>query len=208
MTTIPKRYLIPGTLAITVGLTVGIVYLASTPQADNSNTVRSSDSCNLLKTDEAVSALNEVLPDRSAYAFDEEPVRIHSTEASDSFTTSCFVRGDHDLLLSARARMMIAEPHKAWESTIFEGEADKEERVTPFEAGVRGVTSPDKAAAFVPCVPKGKIPGGNYNLSVVVDLKQRGDVSEAQARDSLIDLAVSASKHAHKAAKCTLPSRA
>ncbi|MGV9885051.1 hypothetical protein [Streptomyces sp. NPDC003006] len=208
MINIPKRYLVPGGLALTVALTAGIVYLASTPQSDDSGTVRSADACNLLKSNPAVSALNRVLPGQSAYSFDEDPVRSHSAEASDSFSTSCFVRGDDDLLLSARAHMMLAEPHKTWANSVFEGDVGEEGRVTRFEAGIRGAASPDKAAAFVPCVPEGKIPGGGYNLSVVVDLKERGHSTEAQARKTLIDLTVSAASYAHKAAGCTLPARA
>ncbi|MFH8609967.1 hypothetical protein ACH4D5_21050 [Streptomyces sp. NPDC018029] len=208
MITIPKRYLVPGALAITVGLAAGIVYLASASQSDDSGTVRSAEACNLLQSKPAISALNRVLPGQSAYSFDEGPVGSRSAEASDSFSTSCFVRDDDNLLLSARARMMMAEPRKTWESTVFEGDVSEEGRVTRFEAGIRGAASADKAAAFVPCVPEGEIPGGSYNLSVVVDLKQRGELTEAQARKSLIDLTVSAASHAHKAAGCTLPARA
>ncbi|MFK4071834.1 hypothetical protein [Streptomyces sp. NPDC029674] len=205
--TVPKRYLILGALAITASLTVSVIYLTSTSQSDNPETIRASDSCNSLSTDRAIAALNAVLPDRSDYSFDEEPPGSYSTEASGSFSTSCFVRSEQDLLLSARARMMTAEPPKVWENELLQGDAGGASKVTHFEAGVRGVVSLDKAAAFVPCVPEGKIPGGSYNLSVVVDLKKRGDASEATARKSLIDLTVSAAAYAHKVSKCTLPSR-
>ncbi|THC41808.1 hypothetical protein [Streptomyces sp. A1499] len=187
-------------------MTGGILYLSNSSSSDGPAIIKSADSCSLLKTQRAVSALNGVLPERSEYSFDEDLGVSQSTEVSDSFSSSCFVRGGESTFLSARAQMMISEASGTWESAVFGDELDGTRKATPFAAGVHGIASPSKAAAFIPCVPKGQIPGGEYNLSVVVDLKKRGDSSDSQARKSLIDLTLSAADHAHRAAKCTLPS--
>jgi hypothetical protein len=207
MITVPRRYLTPGVLAVAAGLTGGILYLSSSSSSDGPAAIEAADSCSSLKMQRAVSALNDVLPERSEYSFEEKPEVSQSTEASDSFSSSCFVRSGESTLLSARAQIMIAEAPDAWESEVFGDESDGRRKATRFAAGVRGIAYPDKAAAFIPCVPKGQIPGGGYNLSVVVDLKKRGDSGDSQSRKSLIDLTLSAADHAHRAAKCTLPSR-
>ncbi|MFI2619701.1 hypothetical protein [Streptomyces sp. NPDC018584] len=208
MTITKKRYLAPGILAISIILAAGIVYLSSLSPSNNHAPVRASDVCKPLGSDKAVVALNEILPEQSEFSFDPvaEGTRVPA-EASDNYSTSCFIHGDQDLLLSARARMMRAEPPESWESEVFVGRDDEARRATRFEAGAQGIASSSRAAAFIPCVPKGKIPGGSYSLSVVVDLKKRGDASDTQSRDGLIDLVLSFAKHAHKNASCTLPSR-
>ncbi|MFI7322939.1 hypothetical protein [Streptomyces venezuelae] len=207
MITVPKRYLVLGALTLAAGLMGGVLYLSNSSSSDSPVTIKAADSCTSLSTQRAVSALNEMLPERSAYSFDEEPELSQSTEASDSFSSSCFVRGGGDTLLSARAQMMIAEAPDIWEREVFEDESNDRRKSTRFTAGIRGVAYSDKAAALIPCVPKGQIPGGAYNLSVVVDLKKHGNSDDAQSRKKyLIDLTLSAADHAHRAAKCTLPS--
>jgi hypothetical protein len=193
---------------ITVGLAAGIVYLSYPSGSDKHAPISASDVCKPLSNDTSVATLKQVLPEQSDFSFDEEPEASRlPAEVSDSYSTSCFIRGDQNLLLSVRARMMRAEPPNSWAREIFAGRDDEAGRVSRFEAGTRGVASPIRAAAFIPCAPKGKIPGGSYNSSVVVSLKKRGDVSDAQSRDGLIDLVTSFGKHAHKNAGCTLPSR-
>ncbi|MEU6991420.1 hypothetical protein ABZ953_12285 [Streptomyces sp. NPDC046465] len=207
MISIPKTYRAPIALTVAASLAVGIVYLSGISTSEDRATVKAADSCSSLKTDRAITALNRALPNRSEYSFDEDPEEARPVEATDTYSNSCFVRADRDILLSARARMMVAEPPNTWEEEVFKDVSSGGRRVTGFAAGIRGLASPEKAAVFIPCVPKGEIPGGGYNLSVVVDLKERGDVSDAKLREDLISLTLSAANYAHKSSKCTLPSR-
>ncbi|WP_437059883.1 hypothetical protein [Streptomyces sp. enrichment culture] len=60
------------------------------------------------------------------------------------------------------------------------------------------------AAVFVPCTSVGKIPGGQYNLSVVVHLEEAGKADDADIREGLVELAKNASAFAHGRAKCDI----
>ncbi|WP_190138069.1 hypothetical protein [Streptomyces longispororuber] len=109
--------------------------------------------------------------------------------------------------MSARTEMMRAEPPRGWaKAEVFDGQQNSDEYHS-FPAGDKGLVSPTQAAVFVPCLADGKVPGGEYNLSVIVQLKQAVESSEDEARKKLTELTVRAAKFAHQDAGCGLPSR-
>ncbi|WP_171114374.1 MULTISPECIES: hypothetical protein [Streptomyces] len=154
---------------------------------------------------QSVAALKSVLPQAASYTFDDE-VNLRVGDRDDNYTSACFVSGDGEELMSARTQMMRAESAQSWVGDEIEQYAKDSSPLTSFEAGAKGVASSSVAAVLVPCASEGKIPGGQYNLSVVVQLKEMGDSETAKARSALIKLAKNAASYAHGKAKCDMPS--
>ncbi|MEV5340581.1 hypothetical protein AB0K93_19215 [Streptomyces sp. NPDC052676] len=155
---------------------------------------------------QSVASLKKALPGAASYGFADD-VTLRGSVQDDSYTSTCFVSGGGKELMTVRTQMMRAESARSWVDSEIKQYAGDPSRLTSFEAGERGVASPSVAAVFVPCVSRGVIPGGQYNLSVVVHLKEPGEVSAARTRSALIDLARSAATYAHSEAKCEMPSR-
>ncbi|MFD0419427.1 hypothetical protein [Streptomyces sp. NPDC127108] len=203
-----KRFIIPGASVLAIGLALGSAYLLDFPPFESSvGEIRATRLCDSFGTKKkAVSSLKSVLPRESEYSFKETPGTRVGSDGS-SYTSDCFVWGDDKILLSVRTEMMRAEPPEGWIRSEVLDTAGSRRGLKGFQAGDEGVASSSRAGIFVPCVPAGQIPGGKYNLSVIVKLKQKGDSSDSEARAALRELAVGAAGFAHRDARCDLPAK-
>ncbi|MFC8128017.1 hypothetical protein [Streptomyces sp. NPDC057302] len=203
-----KRVLAPVATLTGVVLFAAATYLLKLPPFEvQQETIKSKDVCESLgPSASAASALRQVLPSEANYSFRDTPgTRVGDND--DSYTSSCFVSGEEKIILSVRTEMMLAEPSKDWiESTVLDGRGSSR-KLEPFVADGTGVASPRLAAVLVPCTSAGRIPGGSYSLSVLVDLKESGESSETKAQKSLTRLALSSAKFAHEKARCDLPAK-
>ncbi|MBZ9638495.1 hypothetical protein [Streptomyces sp. PSKA30] len=192
---------------VTLGLLGCAAYLFEIPPFDEQvGEIAESAVCESLgPSSKSVTALKSVLPEASSYAFDDD-VTLRVDEQDDGFTSDCFVSGGGKEVMSARTQMMRADSAQNWVSGEVEQYVEDSSQLTSFDAGAKGVASSSVAAVFVPCTSAGKIPGGQYNLSVVVQLKESKGASTAQTRSGLIELAKSAASYAHAQAKCDMPS--
>ncbi|MEV6316486.1 hypothetical protein [Streptomyces sp. NPDC051776] len=202
-----KRIIIPVAALTLVGLIAGAAYLLKIPPFAQQGSINANDACaSLGSSQNAVSALKKVLPVDSHYSFDDTPgTRVGQEDRS--YTSSCFVNGGERTILSARVQMMRAEPAEGWVRSEVLGYKTGVQDLESFAAGDKGVTTPTMAAIFVPCAPAGQIPGGAYNLSVIVELKEHGESSDTETRRGLMDLALGVSDFAHRKARCGLPAK-
>lgn len=203
-----KRFIIPGAALIAIGLALGSAYLLKFPPFESPvGHIRTADLCNSLgPKEQAASSLKSVLPRESEYSFKETPGTRIGADGS-SYTSDCFVRGEDKILLSVRTEMMRAEPPEGWVRSEVLDTAGSLQGLKQFQAGDEGVASSSEAGVFVPCVSAGRIPGGKYNLSVIVKLKRKGDSSNGEALAALRELAVGAAGFAHRDARCDLPAK-
>lgn len=190
-----------------VGLLGCAAYLFEIPPFDKQvGEIEKSAVCESLgPPSQSVAPLQSVLPEASTYAFDDE-VTLRVDDQDDGYTSDCFVSGDGKALMSARTQMMRAEAAQTWVSGEVEQYGEDSGQLTSFQAGAKGVASSSVAAVLVPCASAGNIPGGQYNLSIVVQLKEAGRSGSAETRAGLIELAKSAASYAHAKAKCDMPS--
>ncbi len=204
----PKMLLTCGGVLALV-LLAGIFYAFSLPPFEKKGEIKASEVCASLGSQSgAVSSLEKLLPDKESYTFDDRAASLRTDDADDTYETSCFVSGDGEQLLVAEARMMANEPKEDWAHWL-KGTATNDASVrslTPFEAGDTAIASDRFAGLFLPCASAGKIPGGQYNISVSVELKRQKETDQKAARTRLIDLVKSAASYAHSKAKCDIPS--
>ncbi|MET8574153.1 hypothetical protein [Streptomyces sp. NPDC005012] len=154
---------------------------------------------------EAVKTLRSVLPEEASYRFSDD-TQPRASARETWYTANCLVEGEDRTLLSVSTTLQPADPPEVWlEDHVLE-EVDNEGNPTPFAAGEKAVASDVVAAVYVPCTPQGVAPGGQYNLGVVVHLEEPGGSDESRTRKGLIALAKSSALHAHRDAKCTMPS--
>ncbi|MEV0925669.1 hypothetical protein AB0I99_11150 [Streptomyces spongiicola] len=211
MTATPRRVVIPLAALLVVAFSAVAVYTLGLPPFERRGEIRASDVCESLgRPAEVVPALEASLPSDPVYRFDERLSGRDITSESSSYSTDCLVWGEDHLLLTARTEMILTETAEStpsdvrnWAMTALD---DRKSDIKSFNAGTAGVTAPGKAAVLVPCASPGRIPGGVYSLSVIVDLKRQVESSEPDIRQELIDLATSAAGFSHAKAKCDLPS--
>ncbi|MFI7394317.1 hypothetical protein [Streptomyces tendae] len=174
------------------------------PFSEESGEISASAVCQSLgSASRAKTALTSVLPEASSYAFDDE-VQLR-TDGDDSYRSDCLVSGDGNQLMSVTAEMMRDEPFKDWvESEVAESAG--QQHLSPFLGEVKSAASPSVAAIFMPCVSPGNIPGGQYNISIVVHLKNAKNASATDRRKSLIELAKGAAEYAQDKGRCNAPS--
>ncbi|WP_434597295.1 hypothetical protein [Streptomyces sp. A5-4] len=202
-----KKYTIP---LVLLGVTVcsggAAAYLLKIPPFKQPGEFRESAICQSLgRSTRLIPALSQTLPAESTYKFDDALLEPR-VGGNGRYSTSCFVRGQEDLLLSARTEMMREESSESWtRSKVFNNQKDKGGSLEAFGMDVKGLASASKAAILVPCEPAGQIPGGPYSLGIIVDLKKPGTSNDKEIRQSLITLTLSAAQYAHKNAECDLP---
>ncbi|MFD7065012.1 hypothetical protein [Streptomyces sp. NPDC059906] len=183
----------------------GAAYLFRIPPfSEKKGEINASAVCQSLgSASKATTVLTSVLAEASSYAFDDE-VHLRGDD-DDSYRSHCFVSGDGDQLMSVTSEMMRDEPLEDWvESEVAESAG--QQRLSPFLGDVKSAASESVAAIFMPCVSPGNIPGGQYNISVVVHLKNAKNVSSTDRQNSLIELAKGAAAYAHDKGKCNAPS--
>ncbi|MFD7226108.1 hypothetical protein [Streptomyces sp. NPDC056730] len=202
-----KKFLIPVATLVAIALATGGFYMLGLPPFEKRGEIKASDICESLgNPTKSVSALEATLPSASEYSFEDTVTGKNVAQEGSSFTAACFAYGDDETLLSARTEMLLTEPAETWAGYALDekSESDRES----IKAGSAGfITANNKAAVQVPCAKAGSIPGGEYSLSVVVDLKRKKDSSEAEVRQGLKDLTIEAARYSHERAKCNLPSK-
>jgi hypothetical protein len=205
-TTRAKIFFAAGAL-LALALCAGGLYAAGLPPfREGDGKVKAADVCpELGPSSEAAAALDKVLPDESTYAFSHDvSPRLDTTDSS--YDSSCFVSGSGDQLLVAKATLIqneSAEDWTAWVKGTASG-SDSAQAAKPFPFGAAAVASSQFAAASIPCTSAGKIPGGQYNISLSVELKKRGKVDDATTRTQLMGLVKNSASYAVATAKCDL----
>ncbi|MFJ8110702.1 hypothetical protein [Streptomyces sp. NPDC096132] len=201
----PKVLLAAGVVC-SLALLAGVAYAFKFPPFKEKGEIKAEEVCaSLGSSSSAAKALRKVLPEEPSYSF-EDDVKLRVDVTDTGYESSCFVSGGGNQLLVAKALLMEDESATSWTQWV-KGTAANDASVaslTPFIAGKGAVASSRFAAVFVPCTSEGKIPGGQYNLSIAVELKQAGDASASATRDELIALAKNAVSYAHGKAKCDM----
>ncbi|AZM75185.1 hypothetical protein D1J63_09570 [Streptomyces sp. KPB2] len=184
------------------GVCVAAALLKIPPFSDDAGKIEASEVCESLgPASQSVDALRSVLPEEPSYSFTDD-VNVRVDIHDDSYRSDCFVSAGGRQLLGARTQMMRDEPTQSW----IDGEvAGKTDQLKPFSSDVHGVASSSVAAVFLPCTSAGNIPGGQYNLSVVIHLEEAGNAGTLETRAGLVELAKSAASFAHDKAKCDIP---
>ncbi len=123
-----------------------------------------------------------------------------------SFTSSCTARGEDDrALFSLRAKAGAARSWQQWAKTHIPPNDGGE--ITYFDAGVKGLSNTEIAAIWMPCYAHERASNSQYNMTVSAFAIAPLEASDKEARQTLIDLAISFARKAHKDAKCDLPSK-
>ncbi|WP_405641623.1 hypothetical protein [Streptomyces uncialis] len=204
-----KRLLAFTAVTSSMMLAGATAYFFDVPPFASRGKIDASKVCEVLGTSEKLApALRTALPKSSEYSFRN---REKSGDLSDRrFSTfHCFVRGEDGSPrpFTSYTEMMLAEGPKHWIDNYVNQQRFEDHELSDFKAGDKGVASIRTAGISVPCIPDGKVIGGQYNLSTVVTLKQDNDSDDGDTRQALIDIARSAAEYAHKKAKCELPSK-
>ncbi|MFE3250050.1 hypothetical protein [Streptomyces sp. NPDC059209] len=199
-----KKFLIPLTVLVAVGLAAAAFYALGLPPFEKRGNIEASKVCESLgDSAKAASTLETVLPEEPEYSFRGRVTGEQVTQQSNAFRSDCAVYGEEKALLSAGALVMETQSADSWAKYSLE---DGDEARESFEAGSGGFITADNTVAIqVPCAKAGTIPGGEYSLRVVVDLKS-GDASD-KVRQGLKSLAVETARFAHEETDCNLPSK-
>lgn len=188
------------------GVASVVAYVSGFPPFERRGDITAKDVCETLgDQDASVAALQEVLPEKREYSFEDKIDGETVAQGGSSFTADCLVRGEGSVLLSARTQMMVAEPDQSWAAEAIGDQLASQ--ATSFDAGAMGVVSGGKAAVLVPCSAPGSVVGGSYSLSVVVHLRKHEASDDSKVNQRLVDLTLGAARFAHKAAQCDLPSK-
>lgn len=205
MKSISKKIWIPLAAVTVIGLAAATFSVLGLPPFEKKRgEIEASKVCESLgDSSRAATTLETVLPEESEYSFRGRVTGEHVTQQSSAFRSDCSVYGKDDALLSAGTLVMESQPADDWAKySLEEGDENRES----FVAGSGGfITTGNTVAIQVPCAKAGTIPGGEYSLRVVVDLKS-GEASD-DVRQGLKDLAVESARFAHKETECNLPSR-
>ncbi|MFJ3778450.1 hypothetical protein ACIPX0_42900 [Streptomyces sp. NPDC090075] len=150
----------------------------------------------------AAKIFNAVLAQSSKYEF----TGTWRPDQGWGFRSTCFAMGDNDkTLFSLTATVGYARPWQQWaEDDIPPNGGGK---ITYFNAGVKGISNAQIAAIWVPCYAHEKTSNAQYNMTVFALALNPLEASGKEARKTLIDLATSFARQAHKDAKCDLPSK-
>ncbi|MEV1053233.1 hypothetical protein [Streptomyces sp. NPDC049887] len=207
-----KKVVIPLASLMCVASACGAAYAFGFPPFERRGDIRAGEVCESLGSSaQVVPALEDSLPSDPEYRFQNRLSGRDITSESSDYTADCLVWGEGGLLLSSRTEMILTETAESSASDVRRWATSaldtRESDIKNFNAGTAGVTAPRKAAVLVPCASPGRIPGGAYSLSVVVDLRRQAESGESAIRQDLIDLAVSAAHFSHTKAKCDLPSK-
>jgi hypothetical protein len=196
--------LLAGGTALLLCLVAVVLYTAGLPPFEESKgEIKASEVCRTLgSASSSGAALKRVLPDKSSYSFDDAMTDLRTDDNNRTHDTSCFVRGDGQMLLAARTQMLEYDKADSWVKEVVTQFAPASSLVS-FDAGDKAVGSSRVAAIYVPCAGQ----GSGEHLSVVVELRQHGSTTEAQQRDGLASLARNAAPFAHQKAKCDAQSK-
>ncbi|MFB8349110.1 hypothetical protein [Streptomyces niveus] len=196
-----KKFLIPLAALVVAGLAAAAFYALGLPPFEKRGKIEASKVCESLgDSTKAASTLETVLPKEPEYSFRGRVTGEQVTQQSNAFRSDCAVYGEGKTLLSAGVLVMQTQPDWANYRNVG-GERARES----FRAGSGAFITVDNTVAIqVPCAKAGTIPGGEYSLRVVVDL--RSSEASDKVRQGLKDLAVEAARFAHEKTECNLPS--
>ncbi|MFF7450631.1 MULTISPECIES: hypothetical protein [unclassified Streptomyces] len=152
--------------------------------------------------EEAAKVFNSVLPRSSEYDF----IETWRPDTDWGFRSTCGVEDvDDKALFYLDAKTGPATPWQQWSRThIPRNDGGK---ITYFNSGLKGVSNAEVAAIWVPCYAHEKTSKARYNMTVFAHALEPLEASDQEARQTLIDLATSFARQAHKDAKCDLPSK-
>ncbi|CCK28235.1 putative membrane protein [Streptomyces davaonensis JCM 4913] len=123
-----------------------------------------------------------------------------------SFISRCTAHGDDDrALFTLHAKAGPDKSWQQWAKTHIPPNDGGE--ITYFDAGVKGLSNAEIAALWMPCYTHEKTSNSQYNMTVYAFAIDPLEASDKEARQTLIDLAISFARKAHKDAKCDLPSK-
>jgi hypothetical protein len=150
-------------------------------------------------------ALQEALPPAEKYSSDASGNTTR--QYGDSlWQNDCAIYGDGDLLLSGSAEMGNWASPLAWvrdrRGEYFDDESGPQYQ---FQSGLASRAGEETAEILLPCVPPGEIPGGRYQLSVVVHAHAALQGPAEDRRMALARLARGLAEHMHAQARCTEP---
>ncbi|MET4926162.1 hypothetical protein P3L51_28065 [Streptomyces sp. PSRA5] len=199
-----EKFLIPLAVLAVAALAAAAFHVLGLPPFEKRGKIEARKVCESLgDSPKAASTLEIALPKEPKYSLRGRVTGEHVTQQSNAFRSDCTVYGEEKALLGVGTLMMETQPADSWANYSLE---DGDEARESFAAGSGGfITAGNTVAIQVPCAKAGTIPGGEYSLRVVVDLKS-GDASD-KARRGLKDLAVEAARFAHKETECNLPSK-
>ncbi|WP_181765251.1 hypothetical protein [Streptomyces albidus (ex Kaewkla and Franco 2022)] len=153
----------------------------------------------------AAAQLEKVLPSRGEYgARGSTPPRASD---QDSWEASCFISGDGDRLLYASSELAAYGSAESWLEAPSRDHVGEGGKSHTFQAGEAAVVTERTAEVLVPCVPEGEMPGGAYQLGVVVHAQKPLEGSAEENRRALATLALETARYTHGEAECTQPSK-
>ncbi|MDT0421395.1 MULTISPECIES: hypothetical protein [Streptomyces] len=202
-----KRARLVGVLGIVVVVAVGLFcgwYFGWRDEARG--VVRAGEMCRGLPRGTATAeTLNRVLPRSSAYDFQERTYDVDP--ASRDYQTVCVIADDaHEELLRATVDTLGSLDPGALEGRVWlKGGRDKD--YDRPEAGISAKVNTWTAMILVPCTPGEKGDSEPTSLHVSLLLGRPLQVSDREARSTLLSMTEALARQAHADAKCVLPSR-
>ncbi|MPY30726.1 hypothetical protein FNH09_05170 [Streptomyces adustus] len=149
----------------------------------------------------AADTFKSVLPQAAQYDF----VMTSTPDPDESYSGTCSAIGDDSQhLLNLHADMGVAMSWEQWAEQELPPTTGK---VTYFSAGIKGVSTSDLAAIYVPCYSSETNTKQPHNLTIFAHALKSLKGSDSEVRQELIRLAESFGRYAHREAKCDLPSR-
>jgi hypothetical protein len=194
-----KLFLYGAVIAVAV-IALGVAYFMGA--FEDRGRIEADDVChNVPDRPEVARVLNSMLPGSPKYHFDE----TWRPDADWGFRSVCGVDDqDNKPLFYLDAKAGPAISWQQWAKThIPPNDGGK---VSYFSAGLKGISNSEVAAIWVPCYAHEKTSNARYNITVFADALKPLEASDKEARQTLIDLATSFARQAHKDAKCDLAS--
>ncbi|WP_371662328.1 hypothetical protein [Streptomyces sp. NBC_00280] len=196
-----RKTLIFGAVAATVAIALFTAYRLGS--FEERGDIEADDVClHVPERQKAAKIFNSLLPRSSEYHF----VGSWSPDRDWHFMSTCFVEGESGkAIFSLSAEMGSARPWKQW----AKGEIPPNSggKVTYFGAGLKGVSNAQVAAIWVPCYASEESTKDPWSMTVLAFAMEPLEASDKEARQTLIDLATTFARQAHKDAKCDLPSK-
>ncbi|MEV0736255.1 hypothetical protein AB0I51_09835 [Streptomyces sp. NPDC050549] len=197
-----SKILLACAVFVSLALLAGIAYVVKLPPFEEKlGDIQASDVCATMgSAPTSAAALKRVLPEKSSYSFDNSLTDLRLDTTDDTYQTDCTVDGGGEQLAWTGTELLEYDTTEAWAEEVL-GQYDSVSSLTPFTAGDKALASSKVAAVYLPCTSHGVY----RHLSVVVNLKKKGDAGESTLRAGLITLARNAAEYAHTKAKCDTP---
>ncbi|WP_159399590.1 hypothetical protein [Streptomyces alboflavus] len=188
--------------AVVIAVSLLLAYLLGAFDSTPRERIKADSVCaNLRDKEAAADIFNRALPRSTHYDFRE---RLNPSPDY-SYRINCQVVNDgDDALLDLTSTMGFSAPWKNWESKVIEPRSKG--KVFHFDAGIKGISTPNLAGIYVPCYSKERSSKRPHNLSVYALAVEPLHGSAKEKRQELVDLALDFARSTHKQAKCDRPS--